>query len=295
MPRFTPEQVRRRQIVAGVLALLLVLAIGGCTAGLIGALRGGGADAEPRTQRGDFRADDAAMQLPETAADAAVLANLPERVELKPGEVMGIDVSAHQKDIDWQQVAADGVSFAYIKATEGSGFTDSHFAQNWAGAREHGITPGAYHYFTLCSPGAEQAADFLAAAPPDDAALPPALDLEFDGACDERPEAQHAQAEINAFTTAVEKAWGRRMVIYSSSQWRDHYGLPAADGRPAWLFSETTRPATSDWAVWQLRFDGTVAGIEGGVDIDVLRPEVLRETAAIAPGDGALEPDAATD
>src|SRR5690625_6549456 len=36
------------------------------------------------------------------------------------------------------------------------------------------------------------------------------------------------------------------------------------------------------WSVWQLRFDGTVSGIEGGVDIDVARIEVLREHAAIA-------------
>nr|WP_239552452.1 GH25 family lysozyme [Brachybacterium muris] len=198
---------------------------------------------------------------------------------------MGIDVSSYQRDIDWEQVAGDGYVFAYIKATEGTGFVDTHFRQNWDGARAAGITPGAYHYFTLCSPGAEQAASFLAAAPPDDAALPPALDLEFDGACDARPEAADAQAQIDAFTYEVEKAWGRRMVIYSSSEWRAHYGLPVADSRPDWLYSDLGRPSLEDWSVWQLRFDGTVAGIEGPVDIDVVRIEVLREHAAIARGE----------
>ncbi|MGP9536485.1 GH25 family lysozyme [Brachybacterium sp. AOP43-C2-M15] len=288
MPRFTPEQVRRRQIVAGALALVLLLLIGGCTAAVISALRGGD-DVEAQTQPEPFRADDAAMDIEGTPADAPALENLPEGVDLTPDEAMGLDVSSHQGDIDWSQVAADGYSFAYIKATEGAGFIDSHFQENWEGALGAGVTPGAYHYFTLCSSGAEQAADFLAAAPPVDSALPPALDLEFDGACDELPEEAEVQTEIDAFTAAVEEAWGRRLVVYSSSEWREHYGLPVTDGRPDWLFSAGERPAQEDWVVWQLRFDGTVSGISGGVDIDVIRLELLRDHAAIPEGEGAIE------
>lgn len=266
---------------------MLLLVIGGCTVSVVGALRGGD-DAPPLSAPEPFEADDAAMAVPATPEDAPALANLPDRARLMPGEVLGIDVSAHQEDIDWALVAEDGISFAYLKATEGAGFTDSTFRANWDGARAAGITPGAYHYFTLCSSGAAQAEDFLAAAPPDDSALPPALDLEFDGACDEQPEAAAVQAEIDAFTAVVEEAWGRRLVIYSSSEWRDHYGLPVTDSRADWLFSAGERPQQEDWAVWQLRFDGTVAGISGGVDIDVARIEVLREHSAIPEGEGAL-------
>lgn len=219
------------------------------------------------------------MVVPATAADAPALAQLPQGISLEAGEVMGIDVSSHQGDIDWTAVAGEGYSFAYIKATEGSGYVDPEFAANWEGSAQAGVTRGAYHYFTLCSPGAEQARDFLAAAPPDDAALPPALDLEFDGACEQRPEAAQAQAEIDAFTAIVEAAWGRRVVVYSSSEWRAHYGLPVADSRPGWLFEDVGRPQDPEWAIWQLRFDGTVAGIGRPTDIDVLRPEVLREHA----------------
>ena len=286
MPRFTPEQVRRRQIVAGALALLLVLLIGGCTVGLVRSL--GGTKEEPPTEKAPFSADDAAMQVSATSTEAPALENLPGETTLAPDEVMGLDVSAHQEEIDWGQVAADGYGFAYIKATEGSGFADSRFQENWDGAKAAGVVPGAYHYFTLCSSGAEQAQDFLAAAPPDDSALPPALDLEFDGACGERPDAAEAQAEVDAFTAAVEKEWGRRLLIYSSSEWRDHYGLPVTDSRPDWLFSDGSRPVQGDWAVWQVRFDGTVSGISGGVDIDVARIEVLREHAEIPEGEGAL-------
>ena len=287
MSRFTPEQVRRRQLIAGALAIVLVLVIGGCTAGVIGALRGGGEE-KPRTQSRSFRADDDAMVVAPSPADSAALKNFPESYRIAADESIGIDVSSYQEEIAWDLVAGDGIAFAYIKATEGSGFTDTHFRKNWDGARAAGITPGAYHYFTLCSPGADQAADFLAAAPPDDSALPPAIDLEFDGACAERPEADQAQAEIDAFAAVVEEAWGRRLVVYSSFDWREHYGLPMTDSRPDWLFSAKGRPSQEDWAVWQQRFDGTVAGIEYGVDMDVARIEILRAHAEIPKGQGAL-------
>ncbi|MGP9843816.1 GH25 family lysozyme [Brachybacterium sp. 107] len=287
MPRFTPEQVRRRQLVAGVLALTLLLVLGGCTAALIGAIRGDGA-ASGTTQREPFQADDDAMTVAITPGDAAALENLPGEITLGADETMGLDVSAHQGEIDWAKVSADGFTVAYIKATEGTGFTDATFQQNWDGARAAGLTTGAYHYFTLCSSGAEQAADFLAAAPPDDSALPPALDLEFDGACEDRPGVVDAQTELDEFTAAVEKAWGRRLLIYSSSDWRQHYGLPVTDPRPDWLYSEHARPAQADWAVWQIRFDGKVSGISGGVDIDVVRAEQVRRDAEIAEGDGAI-------
>ncbi|MEE1618405.1 GH25 family lysozyme [Brachybacterium sp. J153] len=287
MPRYTRAQVRRRQLVAAALAVVLLLVVGGCTAAVIGALRGN-PDGRESAARTPFAADDAAMAVATTPAEAPIRSQLPDGVELAADETMGIDVSGHQQQIDWSLVAADGVTFAYIKATEGVGHTDTRFRENWDGAVAAGVTPGAYHYFTLCSPGAAQAADFLAAAPPDDTALPPALDLEFDGACEELPDVVAVQAEIDAFTAAVEEAWGRRLLIYSSSDWRTHYGLPVADSRPDWLFAERDRPQQEDWAVWQFRFDGTVAGVEGGVDVDVARVELLREHATIPDGEGAL-------
>ncbi|MCL6424221.1 lysozyme [Brachybacterium sp. JHP9] len=287
--RFTREEVRRRQIIAVAgLGLVLLLAIGSCAAllgrGDPGAKAPGVLD-PTATALGDpspapHRADDDAMVAPDVPTDAPALAQLPAGTVLEDGEVLGIDVANHQEQIDWKAVRADGVSVAYIKATEGSGYIDPEFADNWRGAKSAGVTPGAYHYFTLCSPGADQARDFLAAAPVDDSALPPALDLEFDGACDARPEAADAQAEVDAFIAIVEEAWGRRMVMYSSSDWRSHYGLPSAEGRPAWLYSDAGRPEY-EWAVWQVRFDGSVDGIQTDVDIDVVRPEVLREHARI--------------
>src|SRR5207253_1207672 len=47
----------------------------------------------------------------------------------------GVDVSDAQGAIDWTSAAASGLSFAWIKATQGTYFTSSRFATTWPGAR----------------------------------------------------------------------------------------------------------------------------------------------------------------
>lgn len=277
MPRYSREQVRRRRRTAlGCLTLVVLLVFASCTTVLVRAVSGAGGGAASTAE-----GDDDVLSLPSTPQDAPIRSQLPKGVPVSSEQAIGIDVSGHQEDIDWQAAREDGVSFAYIKATEGSGFVDPQYSSHHDGARAAGITVGAYHYFTLCSSGADQAKDFLAAVTPADGDLPPALDLEFDGACDERPEAKHTQAEIEDFVAAVEKAWGRRVLVYASADWRSHYGLEVTEERPDWLFSEGHPPRAADWALWQVRFDATVAGVRGGVDLDVARIEILRDQAAL--------------
>ena len=87
------------------------------------------------------------------------------RPAIEANESYGIDVSHHQGDIDWARVADDDITFAYIKATEGGDFVDAQFADNWEQAGANGVDRGAYHFFTLCRPGLEQAENFLRVVP----------------------------------------------------------------------------------------------------------------------------------
>jgi hypothetical protein len=109
------------------------------------------------------------------------------RPALRAGEAYGIDVSAYQGRIDWRRVAGQQVSFAYIKASEGGDFVDRRFAANWSGARRAGVPHGAYHFFSLCTPGLAQARNFLRVVPAQPGELAPALDLELSGNCSRRP------------------------------------------------------------------------------------------------------------
>ena len=63
----------------------------------------------------------------------------------------GIDVSEHQRSIDWPRVAAAGVDYAYIRLgrrgyTEGGLFEDPWFSNNMRGAAESGLQVGVYFF-----------------------------------------------------------------------------------------------------------------------------------------------------
>lgn len=75
--------------------------------------------------------------------------------------VKGIDISAHNGNIDFAAVAADTVEFVYIKASEGENFRDSLFNRNYTGACRQGLRVGAYHYFRFDREGWRQGRNFL--------------------------------------------------------------------------------------------------------------------------------------
>ena len=65
--------------------------------------------------------------------------------------VIGVDVSEHQGDIDWQAVADTGVEFAMLRVgyrgmTEGGLNVDSTFEQNYQGATAAGLKVGVYFF-----------------------------------------------------------------------------------------------------------------------------------------------------
>ena len=185
-----------------------------------------------------------------------------------PGEQLGIDVSHWQGEIDWPAVAGDGIRFAYIKATEGGDSVDERFAHNWVEARRAGIEVGAYHFFTLCRTGADQAANLLRTVPAGESDLPFAVDLEFSNNCAARPERAALHAELDVFLAAIERASGKRPVLYVVDDFDARYTIDERYDLPMWRRSLGWRPARS-WAYWQLSDVGRVRGIHGDVDIDI--------------------------
>lgn len=59
---------------------------------------------------------------------------------------LGTDVSHYQGTINWSTVKSGGITFAWAKATEGTGYTDPTFTINQNNARAVGIPIGAYHF-----------------------------------------------------------------------------------------------------------------------------------------------------
>ena len=198
--------------------------------------------------------------------------------------IHGIDVSHHQGAIDWTKVADDDVAFAYLKATEGGDHRDREFARNWREARAAGVAIGAYHFFTFCRPGADQAANFIAVVPGAPDTLPPAVDLEFGGNCGRVPAAAAMRRELDAFLAPVERAAGKRAILYVTPEffaaYRDH--LPA---RGLWRRSILRLPdASAPWRLWQYHNRGRVDGISGPVDLNVFDGDAAAYAAWRASG-----------
>ena len=80
---------------------------------------------------------------------------------IKGYEVHGIDISHYQSTVRWDSVAAQGISFAFVKATEGRQHTDSLFCRNWEQIQHYGIKRGAYHFFRPSIDGEIQARNFI--------------------------------------------------------------------------------------------------------------------------------------
>ncbi|MEM7413420.1 MAG: GH25 family lysozyme [Myxococcota bacterium] len=187
--------------------------------------------------------------------------------------VHGIDVSHHQGPIDWPAVVGGGVAFVYMKATEGGDFVDPRFAENWAGAADAGVKRGAYHFFTQCRSGAAQAANFIRVVPRDASALRHALDAEHMGPCREGPAVDDVVAEIETFLDQVQAHYGLRPLVYTTREFHRTYLRNALDRDGFWIRSLVRPPSfrTQHWVVWQYHNWGRRPGIEGPVDLNVLR------------------------
>lgn len=186
--------------------------------------------------------------------------------------VRGIDVSHHQREIEWGSVAREGFDFVFMKATEGIDWVDPRFQQNWEGADAVGLARGAYHFFRFCRSGAEQAEHFLATVPDGPNMLPPVVDVEYTGNCGRSRNADTIREELSAFLDAIEDALGNTAIIYADSDAYRRVISGHFDDHPLWIPELSDLPDLADgrdWTFWQYSHKGSVDGISGDVDMNV--------------------------
>ncbi|HUB66963.1 MAG TPA: GH25 family lysozyme [Candidatus Methylacidiphilales bacterium] len=184
--------------------------------------------------------------------------------------VRGIDVSSHQGEIDWTKVAKDGVDFAYLKATEGGSFKDPKFQIYLREAQRAGLACGAYHFFSLRTPGYLQARNFIQSVP-ENLPLPPAIDLEYWGNSSIRPAPAALQRELTVFVRELRQNYGREPVFYLDPDLRRDYlkGFPVGN---VWFRAVFLTPEWSGaphWLFWQFTEKARISGIKGFVDADL--------------------------
>ena len=190
--------------------------------------------------------------------------------------VRGVDVSAYQGEIDWETLASQDISFAFIKATEGSTFADRNFAFNLEQARRTGLSVGAYHFFSYDSPGAAQAENFISNVVPFEGMLPPVIDLEFYGDKAKNPPARsQVDAELTVMIDILTEYYGMSPIIYATEKSYKLYLESSYEDCDIWIRNVITNPHISDdrpWTFWQFTNRGRMAGYNGAekyIDINV--------------------------
>lgn len=205
--------------------------------------------------------------------------------------IRGIDVSGHQGDIDWAKVAASGlVQFAYIKASERHSFKAKSYPPNRAGAKANGIPSGAYHFAQLGTDPVANAKNFSdAIGDYGTGDLYPCLDVEQMGTPKGMPRSEQ-QAWMLTFASEFQRLRPDCFPLV-------HYGTAStANGNPDilkaypfmwaawWPTPNNPEPPVhrnfpqknyGTWTIWQYSDRGKIPGIEGGVDLDVMREEDL--------------------
>lgn len=183
--------------------------------------------------------------------------------------VEGIDVSVWQQDVNWDAVAADGVKFAFARASYGTS-KDTYFDQNWAGMKAAGLVRGAYQYWLPSKDPVAQAQAMLDIMGPLGAGdLPPVVDVEqTDGLG-----AAEITGRLTQWVQHVEAAIGRKPIIYSGKYfWQDNVQSGAFVDYPLWIPNyslecpDLPNGYWGDWHFFQYTSTGHVNGVSGNVD-----------------------------
>ncbi|MEW2304998.1 lysozyme [Streptomyces sp. NPDC006655] len=186
----------------------------------------------------------------------------------------GLDVSAYQENLNWPSVAAQGASFAYVKATEGVNYTSGQFSQQYNGSAAAGLIRGAYHFALPDVSGGSTQADYFVAHgggwSDDGRTLPGALDIEYNpyGATCYGLSQSAMISWITAFSTEYHSRTGRYPIVYSTRDWWSTCtGDSATPGRydPLWIadYSGSATPLPAGWTtytLWQNAAAGTFPG-----------------------------------
>jgi lysozyme len=199
------------------------------------------------------------------------------RVKPKHYAVHGVDVSRWQGDIDWAKLRSQGANFAFIKATDGGDHLDPMFMKNWRGADAAGIKRGAYHFFYWCRVASQQADWFIRNVPKVEGALPPVIDVEWNGesSCKRRPSPAQVREKMQVFMDRLEQHYGQRPIIYTAPDFYADNLRGAFPNHPFWLRAVAQHPSKvypgRNWLFWQYSGSGLSQGVNGRIDLNVFQ------------------------
>ncbi|MFT8319966.1 MAG: GH25 family lysozyme [Bacillus sp. (in: firmicutes)] len=185
----------------------------------------------------------------------------------KSYSVKGVDVATYQGEINWSTLEQQELTFAFIKATEGSKFVDDYFFSNWKNASQTKLRIGAYHFFSYDSEGKTQAENFIKTVPWEKNTLPPVIDVEFYGDKEKNPpNPVQVEKELKDMIQILEEHYDKQVILYATEKAYNLYIKNRFDNCDIWIRNVYKKPALTDkrkWTFWQYADKGQLAGYNG--------------------------------
>lgn len=187
----------------------------------------------------------------------------------------GIDVSHWQGDIDWNAVKEDGVEFAILKAggSDAGFYEDSKFRENYEAAKAAGIDVGAYYfvgkYCKSYEDGVADAMRFIAMISDLQFEYPLYIDFEAPDSSDVEG---NTEACIGFCQTMEDNGYFAGIYASEISGFHDRLDDSQLQSYSHWVARYGDRPSTIPeevFGIWQYSSEGSVAGIDGNVDMDI--------------------------
>ena len=181
--------------------------------------------------------------------------------------IHGIDMSHYQGEVFWDAIGHhSGISYVYLKATEGSDRIDSRYEQNIFMAHQRGIKVGSYHFFRPKTELSLQLDNFRTQCLAAEQDLIPMLDVESTGGmgreefCD----------SLLKFLKYMEDAYHQKPLIYTGRNFYNKYLIGKLNDYHLMIAmyadEEPILADERDICLWQYTGRGTVRGVRGHID-----------------------------
>lgn len=208
-----------------------------------------------------------------------------------PQVVRGVDLSKWQGEVDFAGLRSSGITYVFVKATQGSAGTDSRYSLNLQAARCASLSAGSYHFFVTGETAQAQFAHFSATASVLSGDLPPVVDIEVLHNNDDAGLA----TELASFLALLEHRYRVKPIIYSGRSFANRY-LKGFATYPLWLadYSTADMPTLpldwTNWTFWQYGQHGSVSGVDGPVDLDRFNGDLTQFKGFLVPPQQAADP-----
>ena len=188
--------------------------------------------------------------------------------------IKGIDVSYHQNTIDWSKVDSDGIEFAIIRAGYGTKTTDTKFVENITNADKAGLSIGVY-WFIYAANEAEailNAKKCISSIAPYKSKIKMKVWADWEYDSDKRnPQTKESRTNIVEVFCKTLKDAGYDVGVYANPDYILYkFDMKVLDKYPLWLAKYSTDNGGFKCFMWQHSSRGSVRGIIGAVDLNIL-------------------------